>query len=83
MELDLKQNRRLEVLCAGRGNRAGEGIYPSRPGCPKITPEQLRKVKELYKQGMNGVQIAYKLDLSVYIVRNADKGEYDYILNKK
>ena len=83
LNLDETGRERLNALCAGHGNRAGTGIFPSTRRNCKITVEQLLELKEYHDLGWSNVKIQQKLDLSEYIVRMAIDNHYDHILSKK
>ena len=83
LNLDETGRERLNALCAGHGNRAGTGIFPSTRRNCKITVKQLLELKKYKKLGWSNIDIQQKLDLSEYIVRLAVKDHYDHILPKK
>jgi len=80
LKLTEAEKKRLKALCAGHGNRSGTGIFPGTRKNQKITPKQLRELKELKNKGWTNKPIRIKLDLSEYIVRMGMDGHYDHIL---
>lgn len=73
---------RLSALLAGRGNRAGKGIYPKRPKQVIITAEQVKQVKELLETETEVYKIEHKTRLSEWIIRGVRQGRYDWLVEQ-
>ena len=71
---------RLEALQAHISDKDNHRMSISRPDKIKITPDQVRKVKQLLDAGVSMVDIQNATGLSEYHVRGVRRGRYDFLL---